>query len=121
MNQKSALDLTQFSQVSFIGNGGFGEVYKVQDKKSGDIFAAKISLTFIDESSEQSYRDLRREINILSRINHPSTVRFIGFSPTNFHGEKKPVIITEYLSNGSLDDILELERRGLCKNSIIHQ
>ena len=46
-------------------------------------------------------------------IVHPSIIRFIGFSSTNFHHEPKPVIITEFLPNGSLYDILELERKSL--------
>ena len=44
----------------------------------------------------------------MSKIDHPNIVKFIGF---NFH-EDKPVIITEFVTNGSLSSILEQERNG---------
>ena len=49
----------------------------------------------------------------MSKITHPFIVKFVGFSYTNFQGDSKPVILTEYLPNGSLDDVLTLERRSL--------
>ena len=113
---ESSFSLSQLEQVSFIGNGSFGEVFKVKNKHNGEVYAAKVSLRFMVESSDPAYRDLSREINILSRINHPSILKFIGFSPYNFHDEQKPVIVTEFLSNGSLYDIIELEKKGLCKD-----
>ena len=113
---EDSFSLSQLTQISFIGNGSFGEVLKVQDKTNGEFYAAKISLRYMAEGSDPAYRDLSREINILSRINHPSILKFIGFSPYNFHDEQKPVIVTEFLSNGSLYDIIELEKKGLCKD-----
>lgn len=38
------LDLSKFSQQSFINKGTFGEVYKVMTNETKEIFAAKISL-----------------------------------------------------------------------------
>lgn len=117
MKVADTFDLTQFKQISFIGNGSFGEVYKVEDTKSGELLAAKVSLRFLSESTDQSFRDLKREVDILSRTCHPSILRFVGFSPLNFHGEEKPVIITEFLANGSLFDIIELEKKGLSNSA----
>lgn len=49
----------------------------------------------------------------MSQINHPSILKFIGYSPINFFNEPYPVIITEYSSVGTLCDLIELERRSM--------
>ena len=54
--------------------------------------------------------DISREVSILSQLNHPSVLKFIHFSATNFKGRKKPVIITEYAPNGTLKDFIELDQ-----------
>lgn len=53
----------------------------------------------------------------MAKLNYPSIVKFIGYCPTDFNKKPKPVIISEFLSNGSLEDILNLERKGLCKEN----
>ena len=113
MDLPNTIDLKDYTLLHKVGQGSFGEVYQVKHKKSGSIYAAKISFKPLDENSLESLRDLSREVNILSKIKCPSIIELIGFSSTNFHGEPKPVIITEYLSNGSLYDIILLERRSL--------
>lgn len=49
-------------------------------------------------------------MNIISRLEHPSILKFIGYSPIDFNKKQKPVIITEFSINGSLGELLELER-----------
>lgn len=39
-------------------------------------------------------------------------MKFIGYSPTDFKNQNKPVILTEFQLNDSLQRILELERKG---------
>lgn len=58
---------------------------------------------------------MEREINIISKLNYPSILKFIGFNSRNFNGKPKPTIITELSSNGSLDKIIEMERMS-CGN-----
>ena len=54
-----------------------------------------------------------REIEVLSRVNYSSIIKFYGYSSTNFKNQTRPVIVTEFLTNGSLSEALELERQGL--------
>lgn len=107
------IDINNFTKLTKIGSGGFGSVYKVIDKKKGIIYAAKISIFQIDQCSEDMIVNLSREVDVISNINHPCIYKFIGYSPNNFTNKSKPVIITEYASNGSLDNLIEMERLGL--------
>ena len=105
------LDISKYRIISFIDNGGFGEVYKVEEIETGKCFAAKISLLPINNNNQIEILDLSREVNNNSGMNHPAILKFIGFSPYNFRGEPYPVILTELMENGSLSSILEMKRR----------
>ena len=107
-----SLDLQKYERQQKIGEGGFGVVYQLREKDEGTLYAAKISKLEIDQSRNDTIIDLSREINIISQLNHPTILSYIGFSPINFKNKQKPVIVTEYASNGSLDKILEKERKG---------
>ena len=48
----------------------------------------------------------------MSQLNHPSILKFIGYSPIDFDNEPKPVIISEYSPNGSLSKLIALESRS---------
>lgn len=90
-----------------IGQGSFGKVYKVKSKINHEIYAAKISQKELEESTAEMKIDILREVSILSKLNHPSVLKFILYSPINFKNKNKPVIITDYASNGSLSQYIE--------------
>ena len=107
-------ELSRFQIMNLIGKGMFGEVYKIKEKGTGNIFAAKISL------SEANYKDgnkslllnLSREVNNMSKLNYPSIAKFIGFSLYDFDGNPKSVIITEYVPKGSLKEQIKQEKKA---------
>ncbi|KAK8880401.1 hypothetical protein M9Y10_003073 [Tritrichomonas musculus] len=115
MSLESTINLKDYDKKSALGVGGFGEVFQVSNKKTGEIFAAKVSLYPLELISHSLIRNLRREIDIMSRLNHPTVLKFFGFSLTNFYDEDKPTIITEYMPTGSLADVLNLERKSISK------
>lgn len=106
------IDLNNYTKQDKIGKGSFEKVFKITEKSSGKIFAAKIALEELTNDQKTLVADFKREANIISQLTHPSIVKFIGYSPVNFKNESYPVIITEYASNGSLDGILKLERES---------
>ena len=106
------LELNNFDQLERLGAGQFGEVYKIREKATGNIYAAKISKEPLSGESISKMRDLLREVNIMYKMIHPTIERFIGFSACNFLKEPKPIIVTEYLPNGSLNDLIKLERQS---------
>ena len=105
------MSLDDFVIQNKVGYGSFGKVYKIRAKKSREIYAAKISHNEIVESSPEMKLDISREVSILSQLNHPSVLKFIYFSPTNFKKKPKPVIITEYASNGTLEDFINEKKQ----------
>ena len=90
------LKVENYTKGSCIGEGSFGKVFKIIDNNTGEILAAKCSkeLANLDDKNKL---DFRRETCLLSQLNHP----------TNFEGLNCPVIVTEYLPNETLRQILE--------------
>lgn len=112
MNEFLELNKYELQEGAPIGKGQFGIVFKVLDKSDGKVFAAKISLSQLTEDQKPMITNLKREVNIISQLNHPSVLKFIGYSPTDFDNHPYPVIITEYASNGTLNDMITLERQS---------
>lgn len=48
----------------------------------------------------------------MSFLDHPSIVKLVGYSPTDIKNRPYPAIITEYLKNGSLSEILQKESQS---------
>ena len=113
-NEKTHI-LNDFIQQNKIGKGSFGKVYKVKSKKTGEIFAAKVTLEEHDELTNEKLQDLSREVNIISKLNHPAVLKFICYSPVNFQKKPKSVIVTEYAPNGSLDELIKKSRYSKSK------
>ncbi|KAK8849325.1 hypothetical protein M9Y10_018697 [Tritrichomonas musculus] len=97
-----------------LGHGAFGTVYVAKSKKDDTNYAIKIIKTEGGFNGDQQMQ-LMRESMILRELHHPSIVQFIGINFQSFNDPNKlePSIITEYLPNGSLKDILDKEKRSL--------
>ncbi|CAN6372397.1 unnamed protein product [Urochloa humidicola] len=81
---------------TLIGRGGFGEVYRGVLDADYDLVAVKryIRLDLREEFME--------EVSIHSMMSHKNVVKLIGYCI----GESTLMLVTEYISNGNLDDIL---------------
>ena len=109
------LDLKNYEKNKLISKGNSSKVYEVRNKITNAVFSAKISMITVNDLSRDEMIHLSREVNIISRINHPSFLKFIGYSPINFNKQYKPVIVTE-LCRESLFHVLNSERKN---NSIL--
>ena len=98
-----------------IGEGSFSVVYEIVNKENKQKLAAKILKKEFFEGFEDDDEsvNLRREVTILQKLNHPSIVKYIGYSPLSFDKSASPVIVTELASNRSLEEILNLDRKSL--------
>ncbi|KAK7382379.1 hypothetical protein VNO80_01230 [Phaseolus coccineus] len=90
---KSLLKLSlsvNFRSNSFIGEGGFGRVYK-----------GRLETTFkqLDKNGLQGNREFLVEVLMLSLLHHPNLVNLIGYC---VDGEQR-LLIYEFMALGSLE------------------
>ncbi|KAK8893049.1 hypothetical protein M9Y10_030308 [Tritrichomonas musculus] len=100
------IDISDYEQGEKLGKGSFGSIFRVKEKSTGKLYAAKISKNDSDELKELNA--FNREIKIMFKLNHPSIIKIKGFSPLNFKFKPHPTIIYE-LAKCNLRDIIELE------------
>lgn len=98
------LNLKQYIKGKVIGKGRYSQVVRVEQEGTGIVFAAKISN---ERVSNEVSKNILSEINIMMSFNHPSILKFVGYSPVDFENAPKPTIVTEFSSNGSLQNVID--------------
>ncbi|CAD6259593.1 unnamed protein product [Miscanthus lutarioriparius] len=86
-----------FSSSNLLGEGGYGSVYKGK-LSDGRVVAVKQ----LSQSSNQGKMQFAAEIEIISQVQHRNLVRLYGCCLES----KTPLLVYEYLENGSLDHAL---------------
>ena len=90
--------------------------FEIKELETGDMYTAKFSMLKINKFTEEDIRELSNKLKVISQLNHQSLLKFVGFSQFNFKKERKPVIVTEHVTNGTLKEIFELERGEVAIN-----
>ena len=85
------------------------KICMIKNVYNNEILVAKIFNYTVDCTDEQ-FTYLKREVDIMSKVNHQAIVRFIGYSPFDLRKKPKPTIFMEYVKNKSLSDIIAHER-----------
>ena len=98
-------DVTEhYEVIKKIGEGAFGKIYKVKNKASGDFRAMKQIIKAKVHNSET----FKRELQILSIVDHPHIVRLFEF----FEDEKYYYLIMELCSGGDLLEKMKEKSRN---------
>ena len=104
-----------YQKLKLIGEGAFGEVWKVRHKVLGKEYAMKI----IEKNPHCKTKQIINEINILKQLDHPNILKILDFHLT----DDKFYIITDFCSEGEL--FQEIKRRNQFSEAetafIIHQ
>lgn len=95
------VNLNQYKKLNVIGRGSYGKVFLIRKKSEEELYVAKIFKG--DLFGEKSFMN---EIETYYKIKHQAVLPFIGYNLKDFDSNSNPTIITEYMSNGSLRDVL---------------
>jgi len=87
-----------FTPESFLGEGGFGRVYKGRLESTGQAVAVKQ----LDRNGHQGNREFLVEVLMLSLLHHPNLVSLIGYCAD---GDQR-LLVYEFMPLGSLEDHL---------------
>ncbi|KAI4304888.1 hypothetical protein MLD38_040347 [Melastoma candidum] len=87
-----------FRKECFLGEGGFGRVYKGKLESSGQVVAVKQ----LDRNGLQGNREFLVEVLMLSLLHHPNLVNLIGYCAD---GDQR-LLVYEFMPLGCLEDHL---------------
>ena len=89
--------------VAMVGSGGTGIVYRGRDDSTGDDVAVKV-LRGDDTIPDDRRSRARREVAILSAIDHPNVVRILASGECGVPGGgERPYIVMEWVAGGTLE------------------
>jgi serine/threonine protein kinase len=100
-------NLADYKEIRKLGRGASGEVFQYEENATGAQVAIKI-ISEIEEPKDQ--RSFIREIVVPLKLNLPGIVRLIGFRLPE--PEVPALIITELMSNGTLETALKAKHDG---------
>lgn len=100
---KSPRAPVNWQKGKLLGSGAFGEVYLCFDQDTGRELAVKqVCLTNMNAEASKEVRALENEIQLLRNFQHERIVSYFGCQ----QGKGALSIFMEYLSGGSLKDLL---------------
>ena len=92
---------------SELGRGGMGEVYRATDTQTGELVAVKALNPEVVAHTPDLVERFVREGEALRQLNHPNIVRMIAA----VQEQGQHYLIVEYVSGGSLADVLTAQGR----------
>ncbi|XP_010471281.1 PREDICTED: putative receptor-like protein kinase At1g72540 [Camelina sativa] len=93
-----------FSKYNYLGEGGFGEVYKgfVDDSFKTALKAQPVAVKALKREGGQGHREWLAEVVILGQLKHPHLVNLIGYCCEDDHR----LLVYEYMERGNLEEHL---------------
>ncbi|KAG8077011.1 hypothetical protein GUJ93_ZPchr0006g46371 [Zizania palustris] len=93
-----------FSTTNFLGEGGFGPVYKgfIDGKLRSGLEAQHVAVKYLDSDGVQGHHEWLAEVVYLGMLSHPHLVNLVGFCNQDDHR----MLVYEYMPRGSLENHL---------------
>ena len=96
IGQFEGIFLDNYDVIKQLGKGGYGKVYKIKCKKTGDIRACK----HLSKLSIKYLEQFQREINILKKADHPNIIKLYDI----FESKHSFYLIMEECKGGEVFD-----------------
>ena len=103
--EMNKLDIRKTKKIKEISRGGFGVVYEAEEIETRNLYAAKF--IFCKDDEAQFNKLIDREVKTMMRIQHPTIIKFVGYSPTDFDNARNILIFMELAPNGSLYEVIK--------------
>ncbi|GJQ14531.1 hypothetical protein GpartN1_g6322.t1 [Galdieria partita] len=103
LNPSFEIDPTELEWGPLIGQGGFGQVYKARFR--GTTVAVK-TISAMALVNQNAIKEFQSEVAVLCTLRHPNVILFMGACTRPPH----LFIVTEFMSKGTLFDILHRYR-----------
>ncbi|KAK6166183.1 hypothetical protein SNE40_022941 [Patella caerulea] len=100
-----------FETLEEIGRGKFGNVYKCRDKKTNEIWAAKIL-----KCRDKEKPNIRNEIDVMNKLIHPKVLMLWDA----FEAPRTMVLVMEYIRGGELFERVISDDFELTERDVIH-
>lgn len=82
-----------FSEENFLGEGGFGSVYKGRLHNGREVAVKQLKV-----GTKQGEREFRAEVDIISRIHHRYLVSLVGYCIA----DNRKLLVYDYVPNNTL-------------------
>ena len=116
--ESKLIDIQKFEKQEEIQTDEQKHTYILREKDTKDLYFAKATHDEVTKYTPISSITIDQEANILSKLDHPSIIQYVGFSPIDLEGKNKHVIITKYCKNGSLYSILQEKKIKLTDTQV---
>ncbi|CAN6270835.1 unnamed protein product, partial [Urochloa humidicola] len=106
-----------FHESMRLGQGGFGAVYRcklLSPEKKGEML--EVAVKKFSRNDNRYYEDFLTEVSAINRLRHKKIVPLVGWS----YNKGEPLLVYEYMPNGSLDQHL-FHKGGSPKHHPIHR
>ncbi|GAB2293265.1 hypothetical protein Dimus_027469 [Dionaea muscipula] len=93
-----------FSSVNYLGQGGFGAVYKgfLDEGMRPGLEAQVVAVKVLDLEGSQGHKEWLAEVIFLGQLRHPHLVKLIGYCGE----DDQRLLVYEYMARGNLENKL---------------
>ena len=101
----------KMKQEFLLGEGGYGQVFRVRRKCDKAEFAMKISIKPLDLLNNKEQQNHKNEIRVQQMIQHPFTIKIIDEFISDYRKcQNKHCIVMELVNRGSMDKVLKTRK-----------
>lgn len=109
-NDVIQFDGKAYELISFLGNGGMGQVFLIEEQNTNNQFAMKTLTNFLP--NDENYRSLINEWEKAQKIDHENVIHYLGFNNID-DTNHAPYIIMDLANGGTLQDFLDKQTEFL--------